>query len=135
MFFSEALAASSNNSASTSLVGFVPFVLVILVFYFMIIRPHQKRLKEHKNMIDLIKRGDVVVTAGGIVGEVSKVDEANEQFIIEIAPKVEVKVLKSTISQVLTQKTAVEKNKTDKQNKDRPAANEKKKDNESKDEK
>jgi preprotein translocase subunit YajC len=117
---------------------FVPLVLLFLVFYFLIIRPQQKRLKEHKRIIDLIKRGDSVVTSGGIIGEVNKVDETNGQFIVEIAPKVEIKVLKSAISEVLTQKTVAqtpEKSKVEssnKKNKEKPANGTQKKNDENK---
>jgi len=141
MFISEAFAAGSTSSTSSigsSFVSFVPLVLLFLVFYFLIIRPQQKRLKEHKRVIDLIKRGDIVVTSGGIIGEVNKVDETNAQFIIEIAPKVEIKVLRSAISEVLTQKTVTqtpEKSKVEsnnKKNKEKPVNGTQKKNDESK---
>ncbi|MGL9717267.1 MAG: preprotein translocase subunit YajC [Wolbachia sp.] len=126
MFISEVFAADAANNASSvgaSFASFVPLILIGIVFYFFIIRPNHKRLKEHRKMIDQIKRGDMVVTSGGIVGEVGKVDETNAQFIIEIAPKVEIKVLKSAISEVLNkeaQKVVAkpgEKGKTEKENK------------------
>ncbi|MBV0899976.1 MAG: preprotein translocase subunit YajC [Wolbachia endosymbiont of Fragariocoptes setiger] len=108
MFTSEAFAAELNSDMNTSFIGIIPWVLILLVMYFLILRPQQKRLKEHRKTIDSIKRGDVVITSGGIVGEVNKVDEVNSYFIIEIAPKIEVKVLKSAISEVLKQKTQIE---------------------------
>lgn len=108
MFTSEAFAAESNSDMNTSFIGIIPWVLILLVMYFLILRPQQKRLKEHRKTIDSIKRGDVVITSGGIVGEVNKIDEVNSYFIIEIAPKIEVKVLKSAISEVLKQKTQIE---------------------------
>ncbi len=104
MFNSKAFAAESVGSSgiSTSLAGFIPLVLIFVVFYFLIIRPQQKKLKEHNKVLDAIKRGDKVVTSGGIMGVVNKVDAANSTFSIEIAPKVEIKVLKSAISEVLS---------------------------------
>ncbi|WP_253300078.1 preprotein translocase subunit YajC [Wolbachia endosymbiont of Chironomus riparius] len=123
MFISKAYATSSANSAQSidsSFISFIPLILIFLVFYFLIIRPQQKRLKEHKKTIDLIKNGDTVVTSGGIIGEVTKVDETNAQFVITIAPKVEVKVLKSSISEVLKKKIetkSTEKSKIEKENK------------------
>lgn len=108
MFISEAFAAGSNSDMNTSFIGIIPWVLILLVMYFLILRPQQKRLKEHRKTIDSIKRGDVIITSGGIVGEINKIDEANSHFIVEIAPKIEVKVLKSAISEVLTQKIQVE---------------------------
>lgn len=108
MFISEVFAAdatSNTSSIGASFTSFIPLILIFVVFYFLIIRPQQKKLKEHRKMIDQIKRGDTVITSGGIIGEVNKVDEVNAQFIIEIAPKVEVKILKSAISEVLSKET------------------------------
>ncbi|MFP3025555.1 MAG: preprotein translocase subunit YajC, partial [Wolbachia sp.] len=108
MLISEVFAADATSNVSSigaSFASFIPLILISAVIYFLIIRPQQKKLKEHRKMIDQIKRGDTVITSGGIIGEVNKVDEANAQFIIEIAPKVEVKVLKSSISEVLNKET------------------------------
>ncbi|WP_353274598.1 preprotein translocase subunit YajC [Wolbachia endosymbiont (group A) of Ennomos erosarius] len=108
MFISEVFAADATSNASSisaSFTSFIPLILIFVVFYFLIMRPQQKKLKEHRKMIDQIKRGDTVITSGGIIGEVNKVDEVNAQFIIEIAPKVEVKILKSAISEVLSKET------------------------------
>ncbi|QKX01493.1 preprotein translocase subunit YajC [Wolbachia endosymbiont of Cruorifilaria tuberocauda] len=104
MFTSEIFAADIANNTSNigaSFFNLIPLALIVVVFYFFIIRPHHKKLKELRKMIDQIKRGDIVITSGGIIGEVNKLDEANAQFVIEIAPKVEIKVLKSAISEVL----------------------------------
>ncbi|KLT21938.1 preprotein translocase, YajC subunit [Wolbachia endosymbiont of Armadillidium vulgare str. wVulC] len=101
MFISEVFAADATSNVSTSFASFIPLILIFVVFYFLIIRPNHKKLKEHRRMIDQIKRGDKVITSSGIIGEISKVDEASAQFIIEIAPKVEIKILKSAISEVL----------------------------------
>ncbi|NSX83745.1 preprotein translocase subunit YajC [Wolbachia endosymbiont of Atemnus politus] len=103
MFISEVFAADAASNASSvgaSFVSFVPLILVSVVIYFFIIRPNHKRLKEHRK-INQVKRGDTVITSGGIIGEVNKVDEVNALYVIEIAPKVEIKVLKSAISEVL----------------------------------
>jgi preprotein translocase subunit YajC len=108
MFISEVFAADATNSASSfgaSFASFVPLILIFVVFYFLIIRPQHKKLKEHRKVLDQIKPGDKVITSGGIIGEVNKVDEANAQFIIEIAPKIEIKVVKSAISEVLNNET------------------------------
>ncbi|WP_375604320.1 preprotein translocase subunit YajC [Wolbachia endosymbiont of Anurida maritima] len=130
MLISEVFAAdATSNASSIGASFFIPSILISVVFYFLIIRPQQKKLKEHRKMIDQIKRGDTVITSGGIIGEVNKVDGANAQFIIEIAPKVEIKVLKSAISEVLnkeSQKVAakpIEKGKiekNDRKNKNQP---------------
>ncbi|KJV69517.1 preprotein translocase subunit YajC [Candidatus Neoehrlichia procyonis] len=105
MFFSEAFATSASSTSATgigaSIAGFVPLVLIFVVFYFLIIRPQQKKIKEHAKLLDSIKKGDKVVISGSILGVVSKVDTANQHFFIEIADGIEVKVLKSSISEVI----------------------------------
>jgi preprotein translocase subunit YajC len=76
----------------------IPTMLIIGIMYFLMIRPQQKRLKEHREMIAAIRRGDVVVTGGGIVGKVTKADDAELQ--VEIAEGVRIKVLRGTVSEV-----------------------------------
>lgn len=99
MFISEAYAQGAGG-ADGGLMGLLPFVLIFVVFYFLLIRPQQKRAKEHKAMVDALKRGDKVVTSGGIVGKVSKV--VDDQYVeVEIASDVKVKVVRSTIGQVM----------------------------------
>ncbi|MDG7056007.1 MAG: preprotein translocase subunit YajC [Wolbachia endosymbiont of Meromenopon meropis] len=111
MFTSEVFASDAANNVpniSASFANFIPLILIIVVFYFFIIRPHQKKIKELRRMIDQIKCGDVIVTSGGIIGIVNKFDEANAQFVIEVAPKVEIKILKSAISEVLSKKNHIQ---------------------------
>ncbi|GHM58107.1 MAG: hypothetical protein sL5_02450 [Candidatus Mesenet longicola] len=110
MFSSKAFAAESASSSSM-VASFVPLILIFIVFYFLIIRPQQKKLKEHNKLLDAIKRGDKIVTSGGIMGVVSKIDTANSIFSIEIAPKVEIKVLKTAISEILGKEPNANKNK------------------------
>jgi preprotein translocase subunit YajC len=81
------------------LMQIVPFVMIFAIMYFLLIRPQQQRLKEHRAMVDNVKRGDTVVTAGGIVGKVSKVRDDGE-LMIEISDNVQVRVVKSTLSKV-----------------------------------
>jgi preprotein translocase subunit YajC len=76
----------------------IPTMLIIGIMYFLMIRPQQKRLKEHQAMVAGLRRGDTVVTSGGIIGKVAKVDEQEVQ--IEIAEGVKIKVVRSTISEV-----------------------------------
>lgn len=76
----------------------IPTMLIIGIMYFLMIRPQQKRLKEHRDMIAGIRRGDTVVTGGGILGKVTKVDEGELQ--VEIADGVRIKVLRGTVSDV-----------------------------------
>lgn len=75
--------------------GIFPFLLIILLFYLLIILPQQKKDKEHKNMISSLKKGDRVVTIGGICGNVYEVNE--KSIILEIAPKVRIECLKTGI--------------------------------------
>lgn len=91
-----AQAAPSAFDALNSLI--VPTVLIIGIMYFLMIRPQQKRLKEHRDMVASIRRGDTVVTSGGIIGKVAKVDENELQ--VEIADGVKIKVVRSTVSEV-----------------------------------
>lgn len=80
---------------------FVPLILIFAIMWFLLIRPQQKKLKEHKAMVAALRRGDQVVTQGGLIGKVSKVKEEDE-IEVEIAPGVKVRVVKSTVSQVLS---------------------------------
>ncbi len=77
----------------------MPLILIGVVFYFLLIRPQQKRVKEHKAMVEAVRRGDSVVTAGGLMGKVVKVREDNV-VQVELAPDVKVDVVKSTLSEV-----------------------------------
>ena len=80
---------------------FVPLILIFVIFYFLLIRPQQKRVAEHKSMISKLTRGDSVVTAGGIIGKISRVID-EEKVELEVSDNVNVKVIKSTISQVIS---------------------------------
>ena len=102
-----AQAASGVEAASTNsqLASFAPLLFIFGIFYILLIRPQQKRLKQHQVMLTQLVKGDEVVTAGGIVGKVTKAEEG-ETITVEIAKGVEVSVVKNTISTVLG-KTAV----------------------------
>ncbi len=99
MFISEAYAQAAGGGIG-GFESFIPFILIFVVFYFLLIRPQQKRAKEHKAMVEGLKRGDKVITSGGIMAKVSKVIDENE-VELEIARDVKVKVVRSTISQVM----------------------------------
>jgi len=79
---------------------FIPLILIFGIMYFLLIRPQQKKLKEHQAMVAALRRGDQVVTAGGLIGKVSKVKEDGE-IEVEVADGVKVRVVRSTIAQVL----------------------------------
>ncbi len=76
----------------------VPTMLIIGIMYFLMIRPQQKRLKEHQALVEGIRRGDTVVTSGGMIGKVTKVDD--QELQVEIAEGVRVRVLRATVSEV-----------------------------------
>ena len=75
---------------------FIPLILIFVIFYFFLIRPQQKRIKEHKSMVASLKRGDDVVTSGGIIGKVEKVYD-DDKVDLSISDNVTVKVVRSTI--------------------------------------
>ena len=78
----------------------VPLILIFAIMYFLLIRPQQKKAKEHRAMVKALRRGDQVVTQGGVIGKVAKVKDENE-LEVEIADGVKVRVVQSTIVQVL----------------------------------
>lgn len=80
------------------IVNLLPIALMFVILYFLMIRPQQKRLKEHQAMIAAIRRGDTIVTSGGIIGKVAKVED--QELQVEIAEGVKIKILRSTVSEV-----------------------------------
>ena len=100
MFITPAFAQAAPGGAAGAFTSFVPLILIFAIMYFLLIRPQQKKLKEHKAMIEALRRGDQVVTQGGIVGKVTKVQE-DGMVEVEIAEGVKVKVIKGTIAQVM----------------------------------
>jgi preprotein translocase subunit YajC len=80
------------------LVQFAPLLLIFVIFYFLLIRPQTRRVKEHRDMISAVKRNDVAVTSGGLIGKVTKVDEAEVE--LEIAAGTRVRVVKTMLSEV-----------------------------------
>ncbi|MEZ5686001.1 MAG: preprotein translocase subunit YajC [Paracoccaceae bacterium] len=102
MFVTPAFAQAADGAAGPGQLGqFLPLILIFVIMYFLLIRPQQKRAKEHKAMVEAVRRGDQVVTQGGIVAKVTKVREDGE-VEVEIAPGVHVRVIKQTIVQVLS---------------------------------
>ncbi|KAA0920199.1 preprotein translocase subunit YajC [Aquicoccus porphyridii] len=84
-----------------ALASFLPLILIFAIMYFLLIRPQQKKLKDHQAMVEALRRGDQVVTQGGLIGKVAKVKDDGE-IEVEIAEGVKVRVVKATISQVLS---------------------------------
>ena len=91
--------AQAAAQQPSMLASFIPLILIFLIFYFLLIRPQQKKQKEHKILLDSIKRGDEILSSGGILGKVIKVD--NDKLTVEIAKGVNVTVLRSTVADVV----------------------------------
>ena len=104
MFISPAYAQAGGAAAPNPLLQLLPFVLVFIFFYFLIIRPQNQARKKHQEMISNVKRGDVVVTSGGLIGKISKVLEGDE-VMVELADNVVVKVVKSTLTDIRNKPT------------------------------
>ena len=85
---------------SQGLAQFIPLILIFVVFYFFLIRPQQKRVKEHRAMVNGLKRGDEVITSGGIIGTVDRVME-DDRIEVLISNDIKVQVIKSTITSLL----------------------------------
>ncbi len=99
MFATPAFAQAAGGGAGSAFASFVPLILIFAIMYFLLIRPQQKKVKEHQKMVEGLRRGDQVVTAGGLVGKVTKVREDGE-VEVELADNVKVRVVKSTIATV-----------------------------------
>jgi preprotein translocase subunit YajC len=103
MFATPAFAqAAGGAGAAGGLISFVPIILIFAIMYFLMIRPQQKKVKEHRAMVEALRRGDQVVTAGGMIGKVTKVEDGKAEVEVEIAPNVRVRVVRTTISQVVS---------------------------------
>ncbi len=100
MFISPAYAQGAGGGGDV-IMSLLPFILIFVVMWFLIIRPQQQRLKAHKEMVAAVRRGDTVVTGGGLVGKVTKVIDDNE-LQVEIADGVRVRVVRGTITDVRT---------------------------------
>ena len=81
--------------SDSGIAQFIPLILIFVIFYFFLIRPQQKKVKEHKIMVENLKRGDKVITVGGIVGTIDRIIDA-EKVEVEIADNVKVEIIKST---------------------------------------
>ena len=93
--------AQAAGGGGSAIASFIPLILIFAIMYFLLIRPQQKKLKEHQAMVEALRRGDQVVTQGGIIGKVTKVKDDGE-IEVEIASGVKVRVVRSTVAQVLS---------------------------------
>jgi preprotein translocase subunit YajC len=101
LFISPAFAQGAPAGGGTEMIlQFVPFILIFVIMWFLIIRPQQRRVRAHQEMIKNVRRGDTVVTSGGIIGKVTKVVEDSADVEVEIADGVRVKVARAMISEV-----------------------------------
>ena len=100
MFASPAFASTgaAASGGGALIAQFLPLVLIFVAFWFLLIRPQSKRMKQHRDMIGAVKKNDVAVTNGGLIGKVSRVDET--EIELEIAPNVRVRVIKTMLSEV-----------------------------------
>jgi len=102
MFATPAFAQTAGGAgAAGGIIGIIPFILMFVIFYFLLIRPQQKRAKEHREMVEKLRKGDQVISAGGIKGKVTRVLDEDEAEI-EIAEGVRVKIVKSTVAAVVS---------------------------------
>jgi len=99
MFISPAYAQAAGGLGGGGLEAFLPLILIFVVFYFLLIRPQQKKAKQHREMLGAIRRGDKIVTNGGILGTVTKVVDENE-LMVEIADGIRVRVQRGMIAAV-----------------------------------
>ena len=103
--FTNAFGQSAGSSAGGfSIGGLIPFILIFVIFYFLLIRPQQKRVKEHKNMVQSLKRGDVIVSAGGIIGKIIKATDGSDQITVEISKGVNVEIARQMVSELKNSK-------------------------------
>lgn len=100
MFVTPAYAQAAGG-AGGAFASFIPLILIFAIMYFLLIRPQQKKLKDHQKMVEGLRRGDQIVTQGGLVGKVVKVKEDGE-LEVELAPNVKVRVVKSTVAQLIS---------------------------------
>ena len=94
--------AQVGGGGGFDLMALAPLVLIFVVFYFLLIRPQQKRMKEHKAMLSKVQRNDRIVTNGGLVGKVAKVHDERDELEVDIADNVRVTVRRSMISEVMS---------------------------------
>ena len=99
MFATPAFAQAAGGPGG-ALGSFIPLILIFAIMYFLLIRPQQKKVKEHQAMVAALRRGDQVVTQGGLIGKVAKVKD-DQEVELEIADGVKVRVVRNTIAQVL----------------------------------
>lgn len=110
MFITPAFAQGAGSGGSDIFLQLMPILLMIVIFYFLLFRPQQQRMKQHREMVANIRRGDTVVTSGGIVGKVSRVREESNEIEVEIAENTRIRVIRSSVSEVRAKGEPVKEN-------------------------
>ncbi|PIT70950.1 preprotein translocase subunit YajC [Bartonella tribocorum] len=101
MFITNAYAQGAGDvSSGISFVSFVPLILIFGIMYFFIIRPQRTQMKKRQEMLNAVRRGDTVITGGGIIGKVTKVHDENGELEVEIGENMKIRVLRSTLADV-----------------------------------
>ena len=119
ILIAESLAQESEtttepNQPAFSFSSFVPLIAIFIIFYFLIIRPQSKKIKEHQEMVNALKIGNKVITSGGIIGVVKEVHQKEGQIEVEISEGVNIKILKQHVSDLVKNELKAEKNKSKK---------------------
>ncbi|RKY82579.1 preprotein translocase subunit YajC [candidate division KSB1 bacterium] len=96
--------SGANAQQSNPLLGFLPLVLILVIMYFLMLRPQAKKQKEHREMLSKLEKGDKVVTAGGIFGTIAGIKEKENTVILKVADNVKIEITRSSIAQVLKKK-------------------------------
>ncbi len=115
MWISPAYAQAAGGQGGDFFVTLLPLILIFVVFWLLLIRPQQRKVREHQQMIQNLKKGDTVVTGGGIVGKIVKVDAGDNLLLLEIAPNVQVRVVRHTIAELLTKPKPANQNQAQQQ--------------------
>jgi preprotein translocase subunit YajC len=93
-------AAGGGGGGTDILMSILPLILIFVVFYFLLIRPQQRKQKAHREMLGNVKRGDNIVTTGGMIGTVIKVDR-DDNLLVEVAPNIRIKIMRSAIAEIV----------------------------------
>ncbi len=109
MFITPAYAQAAGGSTNDMLMSLLPFLLIFVILYFLVIRPQQKRVKDHNALVSSLRRGDVIVTNGGLVGKIAKVID-DKEISVEVAPEVKVKIVRQNIQEVRSKSEPVNDN-------------------------
>ena len=113
-------ASAASTATQSGLSSFIPLILIFVVFYFLLIRPQQKKIKAHQNTLNTLKKGDKVQTNSGIFGTIKAINDQENTVDLEIAHDVDIKILKQNIADILDKKKSIykiEKNNKSKKNK------------------